>query len=130
MNLCSFFSHSINKNIPLHSLQYAVPFIRENLIAGKYVAGIDHYLDVQFRLLREDFVRPLRSGITQYRRIRNNPQEMAASKFRINDLNIYRNVQIVGSRMLHNEQVHSCKFDCAPFRHIRWQVNIFERFSQ
>ena len=29
------------------------------------VFSIDHYLDVQFRLLREDFVRPLREGIAQ-----------------------------------------------------------------
>ena len=27
----------------------------------------NHYLDVQFRLLREDFVRPLREGIDYYR---------------------------------------------------------------
>lgn len=102
------------------------PFIRENVIEGKYVAGVDHYLDVQFRLLREDFVRPLRSGITQYRRIRNSPEAMAAAKFRINDLNVYKNVQIIGSKMVRNEQVHFCRFDCAPFRHIRWQVNAFK----
>lgn len=98
------------------------PFIRENIVEGKYVAGVEHYLDVQFRLLREDFVRPLRNGITQYRNIRNNQKEMAATKFRINDLNIYRNVQIYGSKMIHNDQVHFCKFDCTPFRNLRWQV--------
>lgn len=99
------------------------PFIRKNIVEGKYVAGVEHYLDVQFRLLREDFVRSLRIGITHYRNIRNNQKEMAAAKFRINDLNIYRNVQISGSKMIHNDQVHSCKFDCTPFRNIRWQVN-------
>lgn len=95
------------------------PFIRENIVEGKYVA-VEHYLDVQFRLLREDFVRPLRNGITQYRRIKNNPQDMAAARFRINDLNIYRNVQIYGSKMIHSDQLHSCRFDCTPFRNIRW----------
>lgn len=105
------------------------PFIRMNIVQGKYVAGIDHYLDVQFRLLREDFVRPLRNGITQYRRIRNDPKQMAATKFRINDLNIYKNVQIISSKMVHNDQIHFCQFDCAPFRNIRWQVNDFKGFS-
>lgn len=99
------------------------PFIRKNIVEGKYVAGIDHYLDVQFRLLREDFVRPLRNGITQYRRIKNDPNDKVKSKFRINDLNIYQNVQILGSKMLRNDQVHFCQFDCTPFRNLRWQVN-------
>lgn len=37
-----------------------VPFFRKNIL--KYT-HVDHYLDVQFRLLREDFLRPLRKGI-------------------------------------------------------------------
>lgn len=99
------------------------PFIRENSIGGKYVGGVDHYLDTQFRLLREDFVRPLRYGITEYVRIKNKPEAIAAAKFRIKDLNVYRNVRILGSKMIRNEQLHLCKFDCTPFRTLRWQVN-------
>lgn len=100
------------------------PFIRKNIIDGRYTAGIDHYLDIQFRLLREDFVRSLREGITSYRDIRNKAeQQVATPKLRIKDLNIYQDVHILGSKMLHNEQVHSCRFDCKPFRNIRWQVN-------
>lgn len=37
-------------------------FIRRNKVEGSY-DGPGHYLDVQFRLLREDFIRPLREGI-------------------------------------------------------------------
>lgn len=100
------------------------PIIRQNLIEGKYVDGIDHYLDVQFRLLREDFVRPLRNGINEYIYIQHNPEAWnLADDFRIENLNIYQNVQIFGSKMLHNEQIHSCKFDCTPFYNIRWQVS-------
>lgn len=98
-------------------------FIRENLAEGKYVAGVDHYLDVQFRLLREDFVRPLRNGISEYVRIKNQPETMATMSFRIKDLNIYQNVQIIGSEMVHYEQIHSCRFDSAPFQNVRWQVS-------
>lgn len=33
-----------------------------------------HYLDVQFRLLREDYVRPLRDGLHQYKQRRDTGQ--------------------------------------------------------
>ena len=42
-----------------------LPFLRKNKALGGYT-GVDHYLDVQFRLLREDFVYPLREGIAAY----------------------------------------------------------------
>ncbi|XP_047105810.1 NFX1-type zinc finger-containing protein 1-like [Schistocerca piceifrons] len=41
------------------------PFLRPSIIKGAYI-DVEHYLDVQFRLLREDFVGPLREGISQY----------------------------------------------------------------
>ena len=41
------------------------PFLRPNLTKGSYRSW-DHYLDVQFRLLREDFMGPLREGIHNY----------------------------------------------------------------
>lgn len=45
------------------------PFLRPNIIKGKYPSS-DVYLDVQFRLLREDFMNPLRSGIHEYLKYR------------------------------------------------------------
>ena len=44
-------------------------FLRPSLIKGQYPSAKD-YLDVHFRLLREDFVDPLRIGIQQYFRNR------------------------------------------------------------
>ena len=41
------------------------PFLRPNLTKGSYRSW-DHYLDVQFRLLREDFMGPLREGIHNF----------------------------------------------------------------
>lgn len=38
------------------------PFLRKNITKGRY-EDAEHYLDVQFRLLREDFLEPLREGI-------------------------------------------------------------------
>jgi hypothetical protein len=39
------------------------PFLRENITNGAY-QSVNHYLDVQFRLLREDYMKPLREGLT------------------------------------------------------------------
>lgn len=43
-----------------------VPVLRKNIAVGAYGDGVDQYLDVQFRLLREDFIRPLRENIIKY----------------------------------------------------------------
>lgn len=104
------------------------PFIRKNIIEGKYVAGVEQYLDIQYRLMREDFMRSLRNAITQYRLIKNKEKELTAKKFRIDDVNIYQNVEITGSEMQHNDPVHNCRFDITPFKNFRWQVNAFVIF--
>ncbi|XP_014358196.2 NFX1-type zinc finger-containing protein 1 [Papilio machaon] len=41
------------------------PFVRPNIVDGAY-RDQEHYLDVQFRLLREDCYGPLREGINQH----------------------------------------------------------------
>ncbi|CAL8084828.1 unnamed protein product [Orchesella dallaii] len=46
-------------------LQNKRPFLRPNKIKGAYYDA-EHYLDVQFRLLREDFVQPLRRGMEEF----------------------------------------------------------------
>jgi len=43
-------------------LSTKVPFLRPNVIEGPFF-DVEHYLDTHFRLLREDFVRPLRNGV-------------------------------------------------------------------
>lgn len=40
-------------------------FVRPNLVHGAYTS-VDHYLDVQFRLLHEDFLCPMRERIVEY----------------------------------------------------------------
>ena len=46
------------------------PFLRKNITNGAY-KSVDHYLDVQFRLLREDYLNPLREGVYKFREIIN-----------------------------------------------------------
>nr|CDP92735.1 Bm7616, isoform b [Brugia malayi] len=47
----------------LHPVQ---PYIRKNIVKGSY-SSQEHYLDIQFRLMREDLIGPLRDGIELWR---------------------------------------------------------------
>ncbi|KAG6922264.1 zinc finger NFX1-type containing 1, partial [Chelydra serpentina] len=64
--------------------------LKRNLPVGKY-ASAAAYLDTHFRLLREDFVRPLRAGISAHFSLRN--VFGGAGKQR-GALRLYRNVQL------------------------------------
>lgn len=59
-------------------------FVRPNIIKGAY-KNVEHYLDVQFRLLREDFIDSVRSGIQKYLASKSEPQR----KFRFDSIRIY-----------------------------------------
>lgn len=75
-----------------------VPFLRKNIVVGRY-DGIDHYLDIQFRLLHEDFVRPLRDSIIEYVRTKNKPKKKSQS-------NVQKNVHI-----RRHGRSYICKFE-------------------
>ncbi|XP_064072681.1 NFX1-type zinc finger-containing protein 1-like [Vanessa tameamea] len=64
------------------------PYLRANLISGRYW-GVEHYLDVQFRLLREDCFGPLREGILQFIR--------DPTKKKYDNIRVYHNVKFVES---------------------------------
>jgi len=50
-------------------LSFERSFLQPNKKGGAY-KDAHHYLDVQFRLYREDFVRPLKEGIQDFRKNR------------------------------------------------------------
>ncbi|KAI8436677.1 hypothetical protein MSG28_010165 [Choristoneura fumiferana] len=62
------------------------PFLRPNVVKGAYVDK-EHYLDVQFRLLREDCFGPLREGIHQ---LIENPKRKKYDHIRV-----YQNVKFL-----------------------------------
>ena len=89
------------------------PFqLRSNIVDGKYDDWL-HYYDIQFRLLREDFISPLRKGIGDYihgkvgRDLRN-----------VRD---YRDVKIVRSLFTRAGLCHEIKFNTAPFKRYNWE---------
>lgn len=65
------------------------PFLRPNIIKGAY-QNVEHYLDVQFRLIHEDFVAPLREAIKCYKE---NKKKKIKERKTINNIRIYRNVK-------------------------------------
>nr|XP_053646652.1 LOW QUALITY PROTEIN: NFX1-type zinc finger-containing protein 1-like [Cherax quadricarinatus] len=75
---------------------YYYPFLQRNITKGKYESNA-HYLDVQFKLLREDFMRPLRDGVTACK---------IDSQSRNMDVYVYRNAKILKPEILKRELIH------------------------
>ncbi|XP_030831936.1 NFX1-type zinc finger-containing protein 1-like [Strongylocentrotus purpuratus] len=92
------------------------PFLRPHLTSGVY-ADADHYLDVQFRLLKEDFVYPLRNGISEYLTFKKaNPERRA----KLQDVRIYEEAHYVKSVRDFSGISHYMAFKKLP--RVRWQT--------
>ena len=87
------------------------PFLRSNIIRGGY-QGWDHYLDVQFRLLREDFIVPLRDGIrSQYEgRSGRNPE-----------IRVYEQVHVLTPVCLFTGMGFQISFNVNCFKRTNWE---------
>lgn len=93
------------------------PFLRENKIEGRYNNG-EHYLDVQFRLLREDFIRPLRDGIQQ---ILVMGEHRRSKDERSLDVRVYDNVEILKPGFTSDGVAYKIRFDVLRFRGVQWE---------
>ncbi|KAH3813306.1 NFX1-type zinc finger-containing protein 1-like [Dreissena polymorpha] len=95
------------------------PFLRKNKLSGQY-EDVDDYLDVQFRLLREDFIGPLRDGITEY--IKHN-ENKTKPNVRNTDVRLYRNVFVVGPELTEFGLSFKMKMEMTPgLRKIHWEL--------
>ncbi|CAH1269061.1 ZNFX1 [Branchiostoma lanceolatum] len=92
------------------------PFLRPNIVRGRY-ADVDTYLDVQFRLLREDFVRPLREGIAEFLDMR---KSESGKDRRLQDIRVYHDVHVVHPICEMSGIVYRIQFDAVRLRGIRW----------
>ncbi|KAH3813248.1 NFX1-type zinc finger-containing protein 1-like [Dreissena polymorpha] len=89
------------------------PFLRKNKIQGNY-NDVEHYLDVQFRLLREDFVGSFRAGITQYVQAIN-----GKSRKRKIGVHIYSDVKVIGPDVTDKGACFKMKIQMTPrLKHI------------
>jgi len=92
------------------------PHLSKNIIFGKY-KSVNQYLDVQFRLLREDFLRPLREGLTElleWKRL--------GSNYRVKtDLKLYNRVQIISPNFGKQGLIYKINFDMKHLQHVDWE---------
>ena len=94
------------------------PFLRRNKIDGSY-NDAEHYLDVQFRLLREDFVRPLREGIAQLLERMGSGRIGALQS--LQDIRVYSNVRLFYPVCTPTGIRYRIKFDNSRLRHVSWE---------
>ena len=94
------------------------PFLRKNRISGSY-RDVDQYLDIQFRLLREDYLMPLRQGIKELKRA---GSKVADDRY-IQDVRIYNDVQNMG--FWYSEKGVVCRlcFDNSKLKKVRWEIS-------
>ncbi|CAH1269008.1 ZNFX1 [Branchiostoma lanceolatum] len=92
------------------------PFLRPNIVHGRY-PDVDTYLDVQFRLLREDFVRPLREGIAEFLDMR---RRGLGKDRKLQDIRVYHDVHVVNPLCTMSGIVYRIQFDAVRLQQIRW----------
>ena len=87
-------------------------YLRPNIVSGGYKSW-EHYFDIQFRLLREDFIRPLRRGIAAY--------HDTGSSRGISDVRVYHNTRILNPVCLFSSMGFEIKFDVSNLRNFKWE---------
>ncbi|KAF8770165.1 NFX1-type zinc finger-containing protein 1 [Argiope bruennichi] len=98
-------------------IQQPCAFLRPSVIKGQY-QNTEHYLDVQYRLLREDYVRPLREGITEYLTLKDRNKSR-----QIKDIKVYPYVQIVKQEFVNGELLHMAYINDKRFARIKWEFS-------
>ena len=93
------------------------PFLRPNKVEGGY-DNKEQYLDVQFRLLREDFVKPLRDGIQQLWVM---GKHRARKDDRFLDVRVYDNVEVLNPVFTSKGVAYQIRFDVSKFRGVQWE---------
>ena len=104
-------------------LLYSRPFLRKNITDRRF-NDLDHYLDVQFRLLREDFVMPLRDGIKQLTKDKDllEPTTSKTSP-RAHNVSVYHGVTVLYPVCNRKGRVFKIKFNQShsKVRRIKWE---------
>ncbi|PSN54487.1 hypothetical protein C0J52_05534 [Blattella germanica] len=95
-------------------------FVRPNLIRGAYTS-VEHYLDVHFRLLHEDFLNPMREGINEF------VKKVETQKIRknkpITNVRFYPNVVFLRPKVVNDRIGITVNFDIKKFKNINWRTS-------
>ncbi|XP_063435665.1 NFX1-type zinc finger-containing protein 1-like [Mytilus trossulus] len=92
-------------------------FLRRNKVCGKYM-NLDHYLDVQFRLYREDCVSPLRDALLEFKQ-----KDKADRKenIRLEHGLLYKNVKVMKQIIsIDSGEVFEIKLDPEHRKRVNW----------
>ena len=88
------------------------PKLRPNIVEGHYDSW-EHYYDTQFKLLKEDFVAPLRRGVCGFREgLRGRD---------ISDVRVYYDVAFTGLNFSAEGILLSVKFNSSKFHRVNWE---------
>ena len=87
------------------------PEVRPNKVQERYSSWMQYY-DIQFRLVREDFIAPLRRGIDSYLQ-----RERGRS---LRDVKTYNGVTIHSPEFTRNGICFKVKFDASRFQRTNW----------
>uniref|UniRef100_A0A7N8XVC0 Zinc finger, NFX1-type containing 1 n=1 Tax=Mastacembelus armatus TaxID=205130 RepID=A0A7N8XVC0_9TELE len=98
------------------------PFLRPNLTSQRYTST-HLYLDTHFRLLREDFVRPLREGIQEllWNQMGMGKSDKPLRTKRFDDIRIYFDTRLLMPKCTHTGLAYIVKFNVQPLKFVRWQ---------
>lgn len=96
------------------------PFLRANKTTGAY-RSLKHYTDIHFRLLREDYLSPIRNGLKEYKEA-----IQFGTPVKSNNLRFYYNVQLV--KMTINDKNQDginfiVKFDNSDLNEVNWEFS-------
>lgn len=97
-------------------------FVRPNKLKGAYI-DVEHYLDVQFRLLREDFIDPLRKGLKKYAQAKLNHESGKRMKNKYESVRLYQKVKFEFCELTGTNQVgYVLNFDVdQKMTKIKWE---------
>ena len=97
------------------------PYLRPNATTRQY-ANTETYLDTHFRLLREDFVRPLREGIQRliWSHLDQGKNTQQLKKERFNDISVYFDAKLESPLCTRSGLAYVIKFDVEPLKASVW----------
>ncbi|XP_076869960.1 NFX1-type zinc finger-containing protein 1 [Brachyhypopomus gauderio] len=96
------------------------PFLRPNIMSQSY-QSTQIYLDTHFRLLREDFVRPLREGIRELLESYQDESGVPMRKKRFDDIRVYFDTRLIAPICTSSGIAYKVKFDAQPLQFVRWE---------
>ncbi|KAH9488055.1 NFX1-type zinc finger-containing protein 1 [Bulinus truncatus] len=92
------------------------PFLRCAIINGEYENALT-YLDIQFRLMKQDFILPLRHSINQFKACG------CKQNFSSSDVRVYFKVRIIGGAYKDDGLNHVLQFDVSGLKSVKWDFS-------